>query len=185
MHKSFSSWKKRPDVKMVQILSIHFQMLNFWTFEPSNNTEFYFWWLKKRVFFSFAKVPTPLGVQHQKPVDLPTNRAWPSRVVIRPVLKLSFKPPSTHSTLPEQWKRAPGCLGYTKQCGDYNKPWNKDPYSPTSVSWKVGRFFSWLTWDSGFHAQMLHGTGIFTYIWPKFMVNVCKRAIHWASGMGI
>ena len=33
--------EKKQDVKMVQILSIqHFQMLNFWTFEPSNKTEF-------------------------------------------------------------------------------------------------------------------------------------------------
>ena len=33
--------------------------------------------------------------------------AWPSSVVIRPVLKLSFKPPSTHSTLPrEGWMLA-------------------------------------------------------------------------------
>ena len=26
--------------------------------------------------------------------------------------------------------------------------------------------------------QMLHGTGIFTYIWLKFMVNVGKYTIH-------
>ena len=31
-------------------------------------------------------------------------------------------------------------------------------------------------------SQMLHGAGIFTYIWVIFGVNVCKYSIHGASG---
>ena len=30
---------------------------------------------------------------------------------------------------------------------------------------------------------MPHGIGIFTYIWPKFMVNVGKYSLHGASGI--
>ena len=35
---------------------------------------------------------------------------------------------------------------------------------------------------SNSHFQMLYMYGIFTYIWPKCMVNVGKQAIHWAFG---
>ena len=34
-----------------------------------------------------------------------------------------------------------------------------------------------------YHAQMLHGAGIFTYIWAIFVVNVGKYSIHGAYGM--
>ena len=33
-------------------------------------------------------------------------------------------------------------LNPTHLCGDYNKPWNKDPYETTRIQWKVGVFFS-------------------------------------------
>ena len=33
------------------------------------------------------------------------------------------------------------------------------------------------------HSQMLHGAGIFTYIWAIFMVNVGTYSIHGASGI--
>ena len=46
--------------EMVEILIIQeFQMLNFWTFEPSNTTEFYFLWLKESRRFSFPNYQGP------------------------------------------------------------------------------------------------------------------------------
>ena len=49
---------------MVQILSIHFQMLNFWTFEPSNKTEFYFWWQKNMFSFLCPSTNALRSCQH-------------------------------------------------------------------------------------------------------------------------
>ena len=47
-------------------------------------------------------------------------------------------------------EKDPGCLVYigdytTQLYREHNKPLY-DPYEPTSISWKVGGFFSWLRW---------------------------------------
>ena len=36
-----------------------------------------------------------------------------------------------------------------------------------------------------YHTQMLHGTGIFIYIWLNFMVNVGKYSIHGEYGIRV
>ncbi len=58
-------------------------------------------------------------------------------------------------------KRAPGRLGYigigdyTIQLdGDYDKPWNKDPYWTTSIMESKVGFFSRLIWENMFYLSI-------------------------------
>ena len=93
-------------------------------------------------FPPFSNIPTH---QHHRVTVAVCARIRDTKLKIQVAAKEPKNGPLGPARL-RSWLYYGICEGWhpTQLYGDYIKPWNKDPYKPTRISWKVGGFFSWL-----------------------------------------
>ncbi len=119
---------------------------------------------------------------------VPTSRIIPAckwlitMVIVSPLSRVVGPLPNGHS-----WSINRGDPNHLSTPGNQHQVlmWQLVVLWPMSITSFVWRPSEWRIWGCGFQicSNRIHGTGISTYIWLMFVVNVGKYTIHGAYGV--